>query len=280
MRVDNINPSNGTGVPQDRKSSEQEEVAKLIKLMSGSIDDKRNAALVVGCYKPEFAALALPKLIELLDDNNEFVVVGALTSIGNIGSEVEIQKDDLLKVVHLLNDKKHKHPYSIYGSGVQYNTAYAIEKIGPNAKTVVKEFVEEIEKLVSDKDFDPSLVEFAVLALAMIGKDAEVARPLLDKFKSGQIKSDWDLSEVLDNVNLALAMIEPKEDNAITFFMDWVQSNKYIDGYKEIDKLEKVGGRSKCGINLLNRILNEKDISDTARNAINKALQGVSKTNI
>ena len=279
MRVDNINPSNGTGVPQDRKSSEQEEVAKLIKLMSGSIDDKRNAALVVGCYKPEFAALALPKLIELLDDNNEFVVVSALTSIGNIGSEVEIQKDDLLKVVHLLNDKKHKHPYSDYGSGVQYNTAYAIEKIGPNAKAVVKDFVEEIEKLVSDKDFDPALVKFAVLALAMIGKDAEVARPLLDRFKNGQIKSDWDLSEVLDNVNLALAMIEPKEDNAITFFMDWVQSNKYIDGYKEIDKLEKVGARSKCGINLLNRILNEKDISDTARNAINTALQGVNKTN-
>ena len=303
MKAEPVGASNASSLPKVRKPRYQREVEGLIQEMSNSGPRERGeAALQLGCYKPEVAAIALPKLVELLNDNDEYAVVAALTSIGDIGSEVEMQRDDLLKVALHLGNEKFKHPTSRYGSGPQYNSAYAIAKIGPNAKSIVKEFVEQMEELVSGKDLDPKilvdqkllferlsnrepvpglfdhdLVKFAVLAVALIGKDAEIARPLLTKFKNGEVKSPFQLNEILANVNLALAMIEDKEDEATAYLKEWVKANKYIDEHDDHDVLKNVALRSKCGVNLLNRLLNE-DISGAAKKAIVKALRRASKS--
>ena len=279
MKTEAVIVPNSSGVaPKPRKLRHQREVEDLIRQMSDSSADlKDNAALQVSCYKPEVAKIALPKLFELLGDSEERVVVAALTSIGVIGSEVEMQRDNLLKVVQYLGDEKFKHPSSSYASGVQYNAAYTIAYIGPNAKSVVKEFVEQIEKIISKGNFDLDLIKFAILGVAMIGKDALDARPLLMRFKNGEIKSQWALSEIMENVNLALAMIEANEDQAAAYLADWVKSNKYIDEPDDWDELKNVALHSQCGVNLLNRVLNE-DISSKAKKAIISALKRARKS--
>ena len=292
MKAERIGvPNSGNAannIPRVRKSRHQREVESLIREMSDSDSQARgDAALQVGDFEPDIAKLALPRLIELLDDNDEYVVVGALTSIRNLGSEVEMTKDALLKIVLKLGDEKHKPPNSRCGTGNQYNAAYALASIGSNAKEVVNELVEQIEKLVSKEDFDFDLVKFAVFALAMIGKDAEVARPLLMKFKNGEIKCSFDANgvrvpidfsetKILPNVSLALAMIEEKEDEAIVYLKDWL-SKKYFDDGTAIDELKKVAMISKCGIKLLDKLLGEKDLSKDAIKAVSKALKLASK---
>lgn len=271
----------GNNIPATRELHYQNEIKRLIKLMSGSsIDDKRHATLQLSCYEPQDSAIAAPKLIELVNDNDEYTAVAALTSLGVIGSGVEIKRDDLLKIVSKLGDTKFLHPSSRYASSVAYNAAYALEKIGPNAKSVVKEIVEEVEKYLSNhEDFDLQFMKFAFIALAMIGKDAEVAKPLFIRFAEGHVKSQWDISEVIAHANLGLAMIEKNEDKAFGHLKAWVISNEDIDDYREVEKLENVGKRSKSGIVLLEKLLKEKDVNPTAKKSIRKAFKNINKPN-
>lgn len=191
------------------------------------------AVWTIGTIGPD-AKAAVPKLIPLLGDENEDIRLRASVSLGHIGHGA---------VPQIVQALRHKN------KTVRYWSAYALERMGPQAKPAVETLV---EVLANDDDFDTRGA--AASALGAIGPDARAASAAL----ASALKDREPRVRIL--AAEALVRIEKKPDAALALLGKELQKNKLANFRKEsAEAIGRLGALGKPFLETLRGALADKD---------------------
>jgi HEAT repeat protein len=206
------------------------------------------AVWTVGTIGPE-AKAAVPKLIPLLGDDNEDIRLRASVSLGHIGGPA---------VPAALKALEHKKAL------VRYWAAYALERMGPQARPAVGALV---DVLTNDEDFDARGA--AASALGAIGPHAAAQTALTSALKDREPRVRILAAE-------ALVRFEKKPETAVALLGKELQTNKIANLRKEAaEAVGRLGVAGKPLVDSLRAALADKDTD--VRIAVGEALWLVTK---
>lgn len=215
---------------------------------------KCSVAGLIGHLGPK-AALAVPALIEALQDKDYRVRANAALTLSKIGSKADFATPALMKA---MEDGNHN---------VKFHAISAIGSIGSKASAAIPQLISLLRK----REF------IAAWALGEMGEKAESAIPAL-------IKALKDSSDIVRYMAAeALGKIKKRANLCVTALISVLQDSENIVREKAIKALLNFGSKAKKALPFLIKISVEeknpriREVATKAMNEIKKRLQNEPK---
>ena len=201
-------------------------IARLIgRLGDSSVKAREEAAKALG----GMGVVAVPQLVEALEDENRAVRICAMGSLKKIGPEAGAAVPALIRATGDQNDD------------VRGNAVRTLGPIGPAARTAVPALIERM----GSKEKNWRIREEAMRALAEIGPDAREAVPNLiaalgDDSQSGPTWAAFALAGIGADAVPALIRALDSDDACAVHCAAWTLGRIGADAEKAVPRLEKL----------------------------------------